>query len=232
MIIVSYVYKKPIIIIEHKSEHKFQMCKEDGFTNFKFDYTWQHDSLTKLSFIKSASPKHVIFERSCKLHHISYLAMINYLWLLSIKLFRWSPIVWKSHQYVHDVLNNSLCLWIWVIHVMDQFPKWHLGWIVHKIFCIPIIIPYDICLPTHQICFRPQSCGMLFRHSWKGICSSWLTVNKKTILGHLINILFYFWFALVASCSFTKPYNDGVTSCKHSISPQSHTPMYTNIWFI
>jgi len=40
MINVSYVYKKPIIIIEHKSEHKFQMCKEDGLTNLKFDYTW------------------------------------------------------------------------------------------------------------------------------------------------------------------------------------------------
>ncbi len=39
MIISSYVYKKPIIIIEHRSGHKFQMCKEDGFTNFKFDYT-------------------------------------------------------------------------------------------------------------------------------------------------------------------------------------------------
>jgi len=34
-----YVYKKPIIIIEHRFGHKFQMCKEDGFTNFKFDYT-------------------------------------------------------------------------------------------------------------------------------------------------------------------------------------------------
>jgi hypothetical protein len=61
MIIVSYVYKKPIIIIEHKSKQKFQMCKEDGFKNLKFDYTWQHDSFTKLGFIKFASPKHVIF---------------------------------------------------------------------------------------------------------------------------------------------------------------------------
>ncbi len=34
-----YVYKKPIIIIKHRSGHKFQMCKEDGLTNFKFDYT-------------------------------------------------------------------------------------------------------------------------------------------------------------------------------------------------
>jgi hypothetical protein len=31
MIIASYVYKKPIIIIKHKSRHRFQMCKEDGF---------------------------------------------------------------------------------------------------------------------------------------------------------------------------------------------------------
>jgi hypothetical protein len=38
-IIVSYVYKKPIIIIEHRFKQKFQMCKEDGFTNLKFDYT-------------------------------------------------------------------------------------------------------------------------------------------------------------------------------------------------
>jgi hypothetical protein len=29
MINVSYVYKKPIIIVEHKSKYKFQMCKED-----------------------------------------------------------------------------------------------------------------------------------------------------------------------------------------------------------
>jgi hypothetical protein len=61
MIIVSYVYRKPIIIIEHISKHKFQMCKEDGFKNLKFDYTWQHDSLIKLGFIKFVSPKHVIF---------------------------------------------------------------------------------------------------------------------------------------------------------------------------
>jgi hypothetical protein len=82
MIIVSYVYKKPIIIIKHRFGNKFQMCKEDGFTNLKFDYTLQRDLLTKLGFTKSTSPKHVIFERSCKLHHIPYLATTNCLWLL------------------------------------------------------------------------------------------------------------------------------------------------------
>jgi hypothetical protein len=63
------------------SRHKFQMCKEDGFINFKFDYTWQHDLLTKLGFIKFGSPKHVIFERSCKLHHykLSMVAFNNIL---------------------------------------------------------------------------------------------------------------------------------------------------------
>ncbi len=114
------------------------MCKKDGFTIFKFDYKWQRDLLTKLGFFKSTSPKHLIFEKSCKLHHIPYLASTNYLWLPLITLSRCNPIVWRPHQCVHNVSNNFSCLWIWVIHVMDQFPKWHLGWIVHKIYFIPI----------------------------------------------------------------------------------------------
>jgi hypothetical protein len=81
MIIVSYVCKKPIVIIEHKSKHKFQMCKEDGFTNLKFDYTWQHFLFTKFGFIKYVSPKHGIFEKSCKLHHIPHVATTNCLCL-------------------------------------------------------------------------------------------------------------------------------------------------------
>jgi type II secretory pathway component PulC len=111
VIIVSYVYKKPNIIIKHRSRHKFQMSKEDGFTNLKFD------------FIKSISPKRVIFERSCKLHHISYLAITNCLWPLLITFFKCSPIVWRPHQCAHDMFDNSSCLCIWVIHIMDQFPK-------------------------------------------------------------------------------------------------------------
>jgi hypothetical protein len=81
------------------------MCKVNEFTNLKFDYKWQHDLLTKLDFIKSANPKHVIFEKSCKLYHIPYLATTNCLWLPSITLFRCSSIVW-THQCAHDVLNN------------------------------------------------------------------------------------------------------------------------------
>jgi hypothetical protein len=37
------------------------MCKKDRFTNLKYDYSWEHDSLTKLGFIKLISPNHVIF---------------------------------------------------------------------------------------------------------------------------------------------------------------------------
>ncbi len=43
-------------------------------------------------------------------------------------------------------------------------------------------------------------------------------------MGHHTN---GFFFALVASCSFAKPHNDGITSCKRSTSPQLHTLMYT-----
>jgi hypothetical protein len=60
MIIVSYDYKKPIIIRENKYGPKFQMRNEDKFIILKFHYTWQHDSFTNLGFIKSASPKYVI----------------------------------------------------------------------------------------------------------------------------------------------------------------------------
>jgi hypothetical protein len=128
MIIISYVYKKPIIVIKHRSRYKFQMCKKDGFTNLKFDYTWQHDLLTKLDFMKSISSKHVIFERSCKLHYIPYVTTSNYLWLPLTTFVRCNLIVWRPHQCVHDVLNIFLCLWIWAIQgVMDHFPKWNLG---------------------------------------------------------------------------------------------------------
>ncbi len=152
--------------------------------------------LTKLGFIKFASPKNEIYERSCKLHHIPYLTTTNYLWLPSITFFRCSPIIWKPHQCAHYVLNNYLCLWIWVIHVMDQFSKWHLGWFVHKIFCIPIFTPYEICQLTHQICSEPQSCGMLFGLSSKGICSSRLAINKNQLWCNPPIALFLSWWHL------------------------------------
>jgi hypothetical protein len=57
-VIFTWGYKKNIISLKHRS------------TNFKYDYTWEHDSLAKLGFIKVASPKHVIFERPCKLQQI------------------------------------------------------------------------------------------------------------------------------------------------------------------
>jgi len=69
------------------------MCKEDGFIHFKYDHTWQHDFLAKLGFIKFTSPKHVILEKSCKLHQIPYVATTNYLWLPLITFIKCSPIV-------------------------------------------------------------------------------------------------------------------------------------------
>ncbi len=115
----------------------------------------------KIGFYKICKSKTCHFERSCKLHHIPYLAITTCLWLPLTSFFRCNLIVWRPHECVHDVLNNFSCLWIWVIHVMDQFPKWHLGWIALKIFYIPIITPYGICQPAQLICFRPQSCGVL-----------------------------------------------------------------------
>ncbi len=49
---------------ESQSKEKVQ-CH----TNFKYNHTWQHDSLIKLGFIKSRS-SHVIFDNSYKLHQI------------------------------------------------------------------------------------------------------------------------------------------------------------------
>ncbi len=82
------------------------MCKEN---RIKYDYTQQHNSLTKLGFIKSTNPKNVIFQRSCKLHQISYVTTTNYLWLPSIPFFKCNPTVCRSHQCAHNLLNNSSC---------------------------------------------------------------------------------------------------------------------------
>jgi hypothetical protein len=86
----------------HTMNKKFQY-----HTNFKFNHTWQHDSLIKLDFIKSTSSQHY---NSYKLHQISYEPTTNSLLLPSIIFFKWSPIVLKPHQCSHNMLNNSLCL--------------------------------------------------------------------------------------------------------------------------
>jgi hypothetical protein len=105
--------------------HKFQMCKEDKFTNFKYDYTWQHDSLTKLGFINFANLIHVIFERSCKLHQISYATTTNYLWLFLITFIKWSPIIWKSHYCAYNMLNSSC---FYSTHTCHGLPSQMTSW--------------------------------------------------------------------------------------------------------
>jgi hypothetical protein len=93
----------------------FNMCKKNNhiwikiwyYTNFKYNHTWQHDSLIKLGFMKSTSLEHVIFNNSYKLHQTSYELIANNLWLLLITFFEWSPIVWKPHQHVHMLLYSA-----------------------------------------------------------------------------------------------------------------------------
>jgi len=133
-------------IINDKSNHPYFKCVKKMDSQISNLIT--HDNMIHLQnwvFIKSTSPKHVIFWKIMQI--TPYSISNNYKLSIgsSITLFRCNPIIWKPHQCAHDLLNSSSCLWIWIIHVMDQFPKWHLSWIVHEIFYIPIITPYDIC---------------------------------------------------------------------------------------
>jgi len=106
----------------------------------------------------------------------------------------------------------------------DLIPKWHFGSIIHKILCISIFTPYDICQLAHQICFKLQRCFMSFGHSSKVMCNSQFAINKNNYraMSHQHVIL-----PFMASYYLTKPYNDGVTSCKHPASPRSQIAMYT-----
>ncbi len=59
------------------------MCKEDKFTKFKYDYTWQHDALTKLGFIKFASPNMSFLKNHAnhnKFHMQQLQIIYGYLW--------------------------------------------------------------------------------------------------------------------------------------------------------
>jgi hypothetical protein len=83
------------------------LCKWSSYFMFtrwihKF-WIWLHMTtwfLDKIGCKKFANPKHVIFERSCKLHQIWYALITNYLWLLSITFIKCNPIVWRPTQYV------------------------------------------------------------------------------------------------------------------------------------
>jgi len=202
--------------------HKFQMCKEDGFTNLKFDYTWQLDLLTNLGFIKSINPKHVIFLKSCKLYHIPYVTTTNYVWMFSITLVRCNPIVWRA---------PSMCAW----HVEQFFVPLYLGHTCHGSLSQMtswLNFPQNILHPNHHpiwhlpTCplnmFQTQSCGVFFNHLSRGTYSSWFVINKK-ILGQPTNTLYLRWWHFGP----LQTYNDGITSCKRSTSPQSHMLMYT-----
>jgi hypothetical protein len=65
--------------------------------------------------------------------------------------------------------------------LVSQMTSW-LNYPQH--ICISIITPYDIYQHAQWICFKPQSCDVLFGHLLKGICNSWLIVNKKLLWGN------------------------------------------------
>jgi hypothetical protein len=123
------------------------------YLNFKDNHTWHHDSLTKVHFIKSTSVNYIIFYHFYKLHQISYAPTIENLWLPSMTLFRWSLIIWRSHQCVHGILDDFSHLYIHIMHIMNYLSKWHLGWIVEEVLYIPIFTPYDICKLARQELF-------------------------------------------------------------------------------
>jgi hypothetical protein len=91
-----YEWKVQLSKIEKYRWQMGKTCVSDHCI-FKYDYTWQFDFLAKLGFIKTASPKHAIFERSCKSHQISYVTITNHLWLFFITFIRCNPIVWKPN---------------------------------------------------------------------------------------------------------------------------------------
>ncbi len=67
-----------------------------------------HNSFIKLHFTKLTNWKHVTFNNWVESHQNSYASIRNNLWLALITFFKWSPMVWKSHQCAHNMLNNYL----------------------------------------------------------------------------------------------------------------------------
>jgi len=145
------------------------MCKKDRFTNLKYDCTWQHDSLTKSGYKKSTSPKHVIFERWCKLHQ-NFICS-NY--KLSMATFN------NICQVQSNCMEaSSICAWCveQLFVALDLAHTCHgsLSQMTSSLNCPKNLLHHNlhlicICQLAHQICFRPQTCLVLFGHLLKGI---------------------------------------------------------------
>jgi len=114
------------------------------------------------------------------------------------------------------MLNNSLCVWIWLVHVMDHLAKWHFGSIVHEIFFIPIFTPYHICELAYWLCFRPQICLLMFGHLSKGIWSYWLTMK-------------FFFFGATHQCIFLTLMKSCPRKCIHRWNHFLHAYDFTPI---
>jgi hypothetical protein len=161
---------KRITILMQVNENSW---KARYYLNFKDNHTWHHDSLTKLHFIKSTSVNYIIFYHFYKLHQISYGPTKENLWLLSITLFRWNLIIWRSHQcgmvywMIFHIFIFTLCIsWITLAKdiLVELLKKYYTSqFSPHMTFAS---------LPT-------KSCLVLFCHTPRRICNFQLAMNKK-----------------------------------------------------
>jgi hypothetical protein len=131
--------------------------------------------------------------------------------------------LYEGHQCAHNMMNNLSCFWICFINVMDHIAKWHLGWIIHEIFYIPISPPYHIVsLPTkYALNLKVVWCCLVIQWREFGIHGlSWIKNNYGAAHQHTFLLLMIFW-------SLANTYKHRVTFCMRLVSPQSHKPMYT-----
>jgi hypothetical protein len=137
-----------------------------------------------------------------------------------VTFFGWSPIVWRAHQHVHIMP-------LYLVHTCHGPPYQMTFWlncprnILHP--NLHHILHYEL---AHQICFRPQSCLVLFGHLLKVIWIFDIVVKKKSYGATQQHI----FFTLMRSCSLANAYKNGITSCMCSTLPQSHMPMYITFY--
>lgn len=95
-----------------------------------------------------------------------------------VTFFGWSPIVWRAHEHVHIMP-------LYLVHTCHGPPYQMTFWlncpqnILHS--DLHHLLHYEL---AHQICFRPQSCLVLFGHLLKGIWNFYIVVKKKKLWGY------------------------------------------------
>ncbi len=145
----------------------------------KDNHTWHHDSLTKLCYMKSTSPKHLTFDNSYKLHQISYAPIINNIWLplmmflVGVQLYE-GPIDARTCLMVLHASRFTSCK-SWITLVNDILVQ-----LFKKCFTSQSSCPYDICKLTHQICLIFLKHLVLFHHTLRGMHNFWFAMNKNS----------------------------------------------------